>query len=115
MQTELVEAQANSATEATRLERIKKRLNESAKDPKSRVEVCLKDKRRITGQLGEMRDDGFILNEVPSGRPMMVAYQDIAKITNKSHSAFTKFGLAALVGGTALLTVVAIVAGATGQ
>ena len=46
---------------------------------------------------------------------MMITYQDIAKITNKSHSAFTKFGLAVLVGGTALLTVVAIVAGAKGQ
>ena len=115
MQSEVVGAQGNSATEAARIERIKKRLSESTRDPKSRLEVCLKDGRRITGQLGEIRDDRFILNGVPSGRPMMIAYQDVAKITNKSHSAFTKFGLAALVGGTALLTVVAIVAGANGR
>jgi hypothetical protein len=115
MQAELVDAQANPATEATRIERIKKSLSESTTDPRSRVEVCLKDKRRMTGHLGEMRDTGFILIETPSGSPLMIAYQDVAKITNKNHSTFTKFGIAALVGGTALLTVVAIVAGATGQ
>jgi hypothetical protein len=115
MQAEMVEAQANSATEVARIERIKKRLSESTKNPKSRIEVCLKDKRRATGLLGEMRDDGFILNESPLGKPLMIAYQDVVKITNKSHSTFTKFGLAVLVGGTALLTVVAIVAGANGQ
>ena len=114
-QAEIVDAQANSTVEVARVERIKKRLSESAKGPKSRVEVCLKDKRRVTGQLGEMRDAGFVLNEVPSDRPLLIAYRDVAKITNKSHSAFTKFGLAALIGGTALLTVVAIVAGTNGQ
>jgi len=112
MQVEMIDAQANSTTEVTRIEKIKKRLSESSKDTKSRVEVCLKDKRRVTGQLGEMRDDGFILTESPSDRPLLIAYQDVAKITDKGPSAFTKFGLAALIGGTALLTVVAIVAGA---
>lgn len=115
MQADLVDAQANPATETTRIEKIKKSLSESTTDPKSRVEVCLKDKRRITGHLGEMRDEGFMLNEAPSGRPLMIAYQDVMTITNKNHSTFTKFGIVALVGGTALLTVVAIVAGATGQ
>jgi hypothetical protein len=112
---EMVDAQANPTTEVMRIEKIKKRLSESSKDPKSRVEVCLKDKRRVTGQLGAMRDDGFILTESPSDRPLLIAYQDVAKITDKGPSAFTKFGLAALIGGTALLTVVAIVAGADSQ
>jgi hypothetical protein len=115
MQVEMVDAQANSTTEVTRIEKIKKRLSESSKDPKPRVEVCLKDKRRVTGQLGEMRDDGFILTESPSDGPLLIAYQDVAKITGKGPSAFTKFGLAALIGGTALLTVVAVVAGANRQ
>ena len=115
MQAERVEAQASSETEVTRIEKLKKRLSESTKDPKSRIEVRLKGNRRITGQLGEMRDDGFILNEVSSGRPMMIAYQDIGTIKNKKQSSFTKLGLAALVGGTALLTIVAIVAGANAQ
>jgi hypothetical protein len=45
----------------------------------------------------------------------MIAYQDIGTIKNKKQSSFTKLGLAALVGGTALFTIVAIVAGANGQ
>jgi hypothetical protein len=62
-----------------------------------------------------MRDDEFILNETPSGSAVVIAYRDVATITNKNHSTFTKVGIAALVGGTALLTVVAIVASSTGR
>jgi hypothetical protein len=115
MQAERVAAQASSETEVTRIEKFKKRLSESTKDPKSRIEVRLKGNRRITGQLGEMRDDGFILNEASSGRPILIAYQDIGTIKNKKQSSYTKLGLAALIGGTALLTIVAIVATANGQ
>jgi len=115
MQVEPVAAQANPAREKTDIERIKKGLTESAAHPQARVEARLKDKRRVTGYLGEMRDDEFILNETPSGSAVVIAYQDVATITNKNHSIFTKVGITALVGGTALLTVVAIVAGSAGR
>ena len=61
MHVELVAAQANHAREETDIERIKKSLTDSAAHPKARVEARLKDKRRVTGYLGEMRDDEFIL------------------------------------------------------
>ena len=115
MQVELVGAQANPAREQTDIERIKKSLTDSAARPRARVEARLKDKRRVTGYLGEMRDDEFILSETPSGSAVAIAYRDVATITNKNHSTFTKVGIAALVGGTALLTVVAIVAGSGGR
>jgi hypothetical protein len=115
MQVELVAAQANSARDETDIESIKKSLTESAAHPKARVEARLKDKRRVTGYLGEMRDDEFTLNETPSGSAMVIAYRDVATITNKNHSTFAKVGIAALLGGTALLTVVAIVASSTGR
>ena len=115
MQVELVGAQANPAREQTDIERIKKSLTDSAARPKARVQARLKDKRRVTGYLGEMRDDEFILSETPSGSAVAIAYRDVATITNKNHSTFTKVGIAALVGGTALLTVVAIVAGSGGR
>lgn len=115
MQVELVAAQANPAREKKEIERIKKSLTDSAAHPKARVEAHLKDKRRVTGYLGEMRDDEFILNETPSGSTVVIAYQDVATITNKNRSTFSKVGIAALVGGTALLTVVAIVASSTAR
>ena len=115
MQVELVAAQANTAREGKGIERVKKSLTESAAHPGARVEARLKDRRRVTGYLGEMRDDEFILNETPSGAALVIAYQDVAAITNKNHSTFSKVGIAALVGGTALLTVVAIVAGSAGR
>ena len=115
MHVELVAAQANHAREETDIERIKKSLTDSAAHPKARVEARLKDKRRVTGYLGEMRDDEFILNETPSGSAVVIAYHDVATITNKNHSTFTRAGIAALVGGTALFTVVAILAGSTGR
>ena len=116
MQAELVvTAQANPASQETDIERIKKSLTESAAHPKARVQARLKNKRRITGYLGEMRDDEFILNEPSSGRAVVISYRDVATITKKNHSTFTKLGLAALVGGTALLAIVAIVAGSGGR
>ena len=115
MQVELVAAQANTAREGKGIESVKKSLTESAAHPGARVEARLKDRRRVTGYLGEMRDDEFILNETPSGAALVIAYQDVAAITNKNHSTFSKVGIAALVGGTALLTVVAIVAGSAGR
>jgi hypothetical protein len=115
MQVEFVAAQANTAREGKSIERVKKSLTESAAHPGARVEARLKDRRRVTGYLGEMRDDEFILNETPSGAALVIAYQDVATITNKNHSTFSKAGIAALVGGTALLMVVAIVAGSTAR
>jgi len=114
-QVGLVAAQVNPASEETDIERIKNSLTDSAAHPKARVEARLKDKRRVTGYLGEMRDDDFILNETPSGSAVVIAYRDVRAITYKNHSTFTKVGLAALVGGTALLAVVAIVAGSSGR
>jgi len=115
MHVELVAAQANPAREESDIERIKKRLTDSAVQPKARIEARLKDKRRVTGYLAEMRDDEFILNETPSGSAVVIAYRDVASITNKNHSTFSRFGIAAIVGGTALLMVVAVVASSGGQ
>jgi len=115
MRVQLVAAQANLTREETDIERIKKSLADSAAHPKARVQARLKDKRRVTGYLGEMKDDEFTLNETPSGSPLVIAYRDVATITNKTHSTLTKVGIAALVGGTALLTVVAVVASSTGR
>jgi metal-dependent hydrolase (beta-lactamase superfamily II) len=114
-QVGLVSAQVNPAREETDIERIKNTLTDSAAHPKARVEARLKDKRRVTGYLAEMRDDDFILHETTSGDVVVIAYRDVATITNKNHSTFSKVGIAALVGGTALLTVVAIVAGSSGR
>jgi hypothetical protein len=115
MQVQSVVAHVNPTGEETDIERIKKSLADSAAHPKARVEARLKDKRRFIGYLGEMKDDEFILNKTPSGSPLVIAYRDVAAITNKNRSTLTKVGITALVGGTALLTVVAIVASSTGR
>jgi len=47
MQVELVEAQANSATKSARLERIKKQLNESSKDPNRVSKSALKTRGEL--------------------------------------------------------------------
>jgi hypothetical protein len=103
------------ATEAARVEKIKKTLNESKNAPNSRVEVRLKSKQRVTGAVNEVKDNWFVLNNVRSGAHVTIAYEDVTDVKRRTTSRLTKAGIAAFVGGVAVLTVAAVVARATSR
>src|SRR5258708_21953874 len=90
-----VGAQTTEATEAARVEKIKKTLSESKNAPNSRVEVRLKSKQRVTSAVNQLKENGFLLNDVRSGAQMTIAYEDVTDVKRRTTSRLTKVGIAA--------------------
>jgi|HubBroStandDraft_6_1064221.scaffolds.fasta_scaffold445327_3 hypothetical protein len=104
-----------AAAQAAHTERIKRVINESKTPPDTIVVVKLRDGRKVTGTVSEINEDHFVLNNVRAGAPLMVPYQDVIGVRRKGPSFFTKAVIAALIGGTVVLTVMAIVTTSIGH
>ncbi len=46
----------------------------------TRVVVKLRDKTRVTGYIGDIREDSFELTSLRTGGPIAVAYADVAQV-----------------------------------
>ena len=79
----IAQAQTNSDKEAKRAAKVKSRVEKVKKAAEkfdSLVLVKLLDGTRIKGNISEIRDDGFVVEEEKTGRTMQISYLQVKKV-----------------------------------
>lgn len=101
-------AAATKAEEAARFaERVKTGIAKLGTGPQARVEVKLRDKRKLEGYVGEAWEDGFTVIEAKSGAATKVAYPQVRQV--KGHNLSTGASIAVFAGLMTLIFVLVYV------
>jgi hypothetical protein len=90
------------------VQRVKEGIRKLGTGEKARVEVRLRDKRKLKGYVSEAGEDDFVVVEAKSGAAVRVAYTQVGQV--KGHNRSTGVELAVLAGVMALVIVIAYAA-----
>lgn len=90
-----------------RIEQVKAGVAKLGIGKDSRIAVKLNDKRKLTGYLSQINDDSFIINDLKTGAPTMIAYPEVVQVRGHNLSTGVKIaigvGVAVLVIGIVIL------------
>jgi hypothetical protein len=100
-----------SSKEETRTrfaEKVKEGIGRLGTGPEARVEVKLRDGRKLKGYISEAGENGFVIVEAKSGTASTVPYPQVKQVTGNNLSKGAKIALTVglVVGLLFLLTVV---------
>ena len=90
------------------VERVKEGIRKLGTGEEARVEVKLRDKRKLKGYVSEAGEDGFVVVEAKTGAAVRVAYPQVGQV--KGHNRSTGVELAILAGVMALIIILAVAA-----
>lgn len=102
-----VYADSKAEKEARFAEKVKKEINKLGTGEETRVEVKLRDTRKLKGYIGETGDEGFSVVDAKTGAATKVLYPQVQKVkgNNLSTGAKIAIGLGVVV---AILTILLI-------
>jgi hypothetical protein len=102
-----VRAESKAEKEARFAEKVKEAVGKLGTGAEARVEVKLKDKRKLKGYVTEAGDDGFTVADAKTGASTRVTYPQVqtAKGNNLSTGAKIAIGLGAAVAVLVILLV----------
>ena len=105
-----VSASAQSQEEARQTEKVKETILKLGAGKKARVEVLLKDNRKLQGHLSEATEDRFVIVDSKTNAATTVLYAQVQKIKVNGHPHQLAIGLAFVGGlvGLALILAVAL-------
>jgi hypothetical protein len=89
--------------------KIKSKIARRVDHKKTHVKIKLRSGDELKGQIDQAGDDKFTLIQDKTGRKIELAYSDVAKVSGRGMSTFTKVGIAAAI-GAGVLAIVVIVA-----
>ena len=102
--------QAQSQDQQTRnIEKIKEGVRKLGTGEDARVELKLKDGRKLKGYIREAGEDTFVVVDGKNGAATTVTYEDVKQIKGKNRLTAAKVGITIVKG----VAVVAAVAGIT--
>lgn len=90
------------------VQRVKEGIRRLGTGEAARVEVKLRDKRKLKGYVSEAGEDDFVLVEAKSGAAVRVAYTQVGQVRGRNRS--TGVELAILAGVMALVVIIAFAA-----
>lgn len=99
----LVFAQTPDKT-ASKAAQIKAEVLKRGTGEKARVKVKMLDGRKMSGYISQTGEDSFTLTNSKTGQPVVIAYNDAAKVSS-GWSSGAKIGLIAGAAAAAALTV----------
>jgi hypothetical protein len=102
-----VYAESKAEKEARFAEKVKKEINKLGTGEATRIEVKLRDKRTLKGNIGETGEEGFSVVDAKTGTATKVLYPQVQKVkgNNLSTGAKIAIGLGVVV---AILTILLI-------
>ena len=104
-----VPASAQSQDEARQTEKVKQTILKLGTGAKARVEIALKDNRKLQGHVTEITDDHFVIIDSKTGAATTVLYSQVQHIRINRHPHQLAIGLA-FVGGLVGLGLILAVA-----
>jgi hypothetical protein len=101
-------ASPKEETRARFTEKVKEGIGRLGTGPEARVEVKLRDGRKLKGYISEAGENGFVIVEAKSGTASTVPYPQVKQVTGNNLSKGAKIALTVglVVGLLFLLTVV---------
>jgi hypothetical protein len=87
--------------ESRRIEKVKAGIAKLGVGRDARIDIKLKDKTKLSGYLSQVNDDSFVVNDLKTGSPTMVAYPEVAQV--RGHNLSTGVKIAIGVGIAILL------------
>lgn len=88
--------------------KIKAYLAKHGNNSKSKFIIELRDGREIKGYITEQNADNFVIADAKSNNRMTISYEDAAKIKKSGLSLGAKVGIATLIIGAVVVTVIAV-------
>jgi hypothetical protein len=104
-----VYAGAQDDKETRRIEKVKANVRKLGAGAEARVEVKLKDNRKVKGYIAETREDSFVVVDEKTGADNLIDYAQVKQL--KGHNKLTAAKVAINVAKG--VAIVAAVAGAT--
>ncbi|HKR58190.1 MAG TPA: hypothetical protein VJS64_00550 [Pyrinomonadaceae bacterium] len=95
--------------EAVKIEKIRESIRKLGLGEDARVEIKLRDGRKLKGYIREANDDSFVVVEPKSGTAVSIPYSDVQQIKGRNRLTAAKVGLTIVKG----VAIVAAVAGAS--
>lgn len=89
--------------------KIKSEIAKRVEHKKARVKIKLRTGEELKGQLEQPGDDKFTLVQDKTGKRLELAYSDVAKVSGRGMSTFTKVGIVAAI-GVGVVVIVAVIA-----
>jgi hypothetical protein len=102
-------AQTPAGREPQQAEKVKAKVTRLGTGKQARVEIRLKDDKKLKGYIGEIAEEHFTLVDPKHGSVMQVSYEQVQQIKSTNHSAVTALLLGAgVIGGVMLLVVLSL-------
>ena len=73
-------AATQAERDAQRLAKVKAKVHRAGTGDKARVEVKMKDGRRLNGYVGESSENDFVLRDARTDAPTTLAFNDVAEV-----------------------------------
>ncbi|MCA1814809.1 MAG: hypothetical protein LC746_00090 [Acidobacteria bacterium] len=74
-------ASTQAEKDAEGLAKVKAKIHRAGTGERARVEVKMKDGRRLKGYVSESGEDDFVLRDARTDAPTTVAFTDVAKVS----------------------------------
>jgi hypothetical protein len=89
-----------------RLRRSKWRSSNAGRSRETKVTVHLRDHTKLTGFIGQIEEERFIINDAKTGAVSTIAYADVTQVKGHNLSTGTKIAIGIAIGvGATVLTV----------
>ena len=86
-----VYADSKADKEARFAEKVKRNINKLGTGEATRIEVKLRDKRTLKGQIGEAGEEGFSVVDARTGATTKVLYPQVQKVKGNNLSRYCLF------------------------
>jgi hypothetical protein len=87
-------------------EKVKMEIIKRGRGRETKVSVHLRDHTKLTGFIGQIEEERFILNDAKTGAASAISYADVTEVKGHSLSTGTKIAIGIAIGvGATVLTV----------
>jgi hypothetical protein len=99
-------AQTEVGKDAQPAQKVKMEIIKRGRGREPKVSVHLHDHTKLTGYIGQIEEERFILNDAQTGAATAIAYADVTQVKGHNLSTGTKIAIGIAIGvGATVLTV----------
>lgn len=103
-----VNANPGQDTEARQIEKVRENIQKLGTGPEARVEVRLKDNRKLKGYIREAAENSFVVVEEKTGAAYTINYSQVKQLKGSNRLTAAKVGLTIAKGALIVAGVAAV-------